>query len=96
MAIHGEKSQAERQETLYDFKRGKMPVLVATDVASRGLDIPTIKTVINFDVAKRLDKQGVRVFILKYRTLPIGVGPNWSGAGCLRGLMRPRPRACCR
>ena len=61
VAIHGEKSQAERQETLYDFKRGKMPVLVATDVASRGLDIPTIKTVINFDVAKRLDDHTHRI-----------------------------------
>jgi ATP-dependent RNA helicase DDX42 len=61
VAIHGEKSQAERQETLYDFKRGKMPLLVATDVASRGLDIPTIKTVINFDVAKRLDDHTHRI-----------------------------------
>ncbi len=60
-AIHGEKSQAERQETLRAFKRGATPLLVATDVASRGLDIPAIKTVINFDVAKRLDDHTHRI-----------------------------------
>jgi ATP-dependent RNA helicase RhlE len=49
-AIHGDRSQAEREATLQDFKAGKTAVLVATDVASRGLDIEGLPQVINFDV----------------------------------------------
>ena len=49
-AIHGDKSQAEREAALADFKAGKTTVLVATDVASRGLDIEGLPQVINFDV----------------------------------------------
>src|SRR5688572_25381566 len=49
-AIHGDKTQAEREAALADFKSGKISVLVATDVASRGLDIEGLPQVINFDV----------------------------------------------
>jgi ATP-dependent RNA helicase RhlE len=49
-AIHGDKSQAERLVALEGFKAGKTAVLVATDVASRGLDIEGLPQVINFDV----------------------------------------------
>ena len=49
-AIHGDKTQAEREAALQDFKAGKTAVLVATDVASRGLDIENLPQVINFDV----------------------------------------------
>jgi ATP-dependent RNA helicase RhlE len=49
-AIHGDKSQAEREVALADFKSGKTAVLVATDVASRGLDIEGLPQVINFDM----------------------------------------------
>jgi ATP-dependent RNA helicase RhlE len=49
-AIHGDKSQVEREAALEDFKAGKTTVLVATDVASRGLDIESLPQVINFDV----------------------------------------------
>jgi ATP-dependent RNA helicase RhlE len=49
-AIHGDKSQAEREAALADFKGGKTAVLVATDVASRGLDIEGLPQVINFDI----------------------------------------------
>jgi ATP-dependent RNA helicase RhlE len=49
-AIHGDKSQAERLVALEDFKAGKTAVLVATDVASRGLDIEGLPQVINFDI----------------------------------------------
>jgi ATP-dependent RNA helicase RhlE len=49
-AIHGDKSQAEREAALADFKAGKIGVLVATDVASRGLDIEALPQVINFDI----------------------------------------------
>jgi ATP-dependent RNA helicase RhlE len=49
-AIHGDKSQAERLEALEGFKAGRTAVLVATDVASRGLDIEGLPQVINFDI----------------------------------------------
>ncbi len=49
-AIHGDKTQAERLAALEDFKSGKVAVLVATDVASRGLDIEGLPQVINFDI----------------------------------------------
>ncbi|MBC3869126.1 DEAD/DEAH box helicase [Undibacterium oligocarboniphilum] len=49
-AIHGDKSQSERMLALDDFKRGEVEVLVATDVAARGLDISEMPCVINFDL----------------------------------------------
>ncbi len=49
-AIHGDRSQAERLVALEAFKAGKTAVLVATDVASRGLDIEGLPQVINFDI----------------------------------------------
>ena len=49
-AIHGDKTQAERMAALEAFKQGKIEVLVATDVAARGLDIAELPCVINFDL----------------------------------------------
>ncbi|KAK6169055.1 hypothetical protein SNE40_020181 [Patella caerulea] len=49
MAIHGDKSQQERDWVLSEFRTGKTPMMIATDVASRGLDVDDIKFVINFD-----------------------------------------------
>ncbi len=49
-AIHGDKTQTERQQALEDFKSGKVRVLVATDVAARGLDIEDLPLVVNFDL----------------------------------------------
>jgi ATP-dependent RNA helicase RhlE len=49
-AIHGDKSQNERMGALEAFKRGEVEVLVATDVAARGLDISEMPCVINFDL----------------------------------------------
>ena len=51
-AIHGDKTQTEREAALEAFKAGKTAVLVATDVASRGLDIEGLPQVINFDVPR--------------------------------------------
>lgn len=50
LAIHGNKSQGQRLKALQDFKAGKVRILCATDVAARGLDIPLLPLVINFDL----------------------------------------------
>jgi ATP-dependent RNA helicase RhlE len=49
-AIHGNKSQAQRERAIAAFKSGDMPVLVATDIAARGIDIPGVSHVVNFDL----------------------------------------------
>ena len=49
-AIHGDKTQNQRQKALKDFKAGKIRVLVATDIAARGIDIDKLRHVINYDI----------------------------------------------
>ncbi|OOG23626.1 RNA helicase [Thioalkalivibrio denitrificans] len=49
-AIHGNKSQAQRTKALHQFKSGRVPVLVATDIAARGLDIDQLPQVVNFEL----------------------------------------------
>lgn len=55
IAIHGDKVQMERERALKSFKSGTTPILVGTDVASRGLDVPHVAHVINFDLPKDID-----------------------------------------
>lgn len=50
LAIHGNKSQTARQEALSSFKSGALKVLVATDIAARGIDVPELSHVINYDL----------------------------------------------
>ena len=52
-AMHADKSQGERTRALEDFKSGKIRVLVATDIAQRGLDVSGISHVINYDVPQQ-------------------------------------------
>jgi len=54
-AIHGGKSQGQRQKALHSFKNNEISILVATDVASRGIDVNDITHVINFSVPKTFD-----------------------------------------
>ena len=54
-SIHGDKSQREREDSLRSFKKGITPVMAATDVASRGLDIPNVTQVINYDLPTNID-----------------------------------------
>lgn len=49
-AIHGDRSQNQRQRALKDFKDGKIRMLVATDIAARGIDISKLRYVINYDI----------------------------------------------
>jgi len=55
-SIHGDRSQREREEALLSFRRGETPILVATDVAARGLDIPNVKHVINFNMPNDMER----------------------------------------
>ena len=54
-AIHGNKSQSQRERALDRFKRGNVAILVATDVAARGLDIPNVSHVVNFDTPQQYE-----------------------------------------
>ncbi|KAJ8314337.1 hypothetical protein KUTeg_008898 [Tegillarca granosa] len=59
--LHGDMNQTERNDIITAFKKKEIPILVATDVAARGLDIPSIKTVINYDVARDIDTHTHRI-----------------------------------
>ena len=60
-SIHGDRLQREREQALADFKTGRMPILVATAVAARGLDIKGVAHVINYDLPKSVDEYVHRV-----------------------------------
>ncbi|XP_078280756.1 ATP-dependent RNA helicase DDX42 isoform X2 [Rhinoraja longicauda] len=59
--LHGDMDQNERNKVISDFKKKSIPIMVATDVAARGLDIPSIKTVVNYDVARDIDTHTHRI-----------------------------------
>lgn len=52
VALHSMKTQQQRLGSLNRFKSGQVPILIATDVASRGLDIPTVDMVVNYDIPR--------------------------------------------
>uniref|UniRef100_A0AAF5PIQ7 RNA helicase n=1 Tax=Wuchereria bancrofti TaxID=6293 RepID=A0AAF5PIQ7_WUCBA len=83
LCIHGDKGQSERDWALSEFRSGKTPILLATDVAARGLDVDDIKYVINFDYSNnsedyvhrigrtgRRDKTGVAYTFFTYANAP--------------------------
>ncbi len=59
--MHGDRLQREREEALSDFKRGEHNILVATAVAARGLDIPRVAHVINYDLPGSIDEYVHRI-----------------------------------
>ncbi|XP_073227246.1 uncharacterized protein [Porites lutea] len=60
-SISGDRTQQEREAALRDFRTGRAPVLVATSVAARGLDIPDVKHVINFDLPQDIEEYVHRI-----------------------------------
>jgi ATP-dependent RNA helicase DDX5/DBP2 len=55
LSIHGDKEQSERDWVLREFREGRQPILIATDVAARGLDVKDIKAVVNYDMANSIE-----------------------------------------
>ncbi|GJQ86020.1 bel [Trypoxylus dichotomus] len=60
-SIHGDRTQREREDALRQFRSGNTPILVATSVAARGLDIPHVKHVINFDLPSDVEEYVHRI-----------------------------------
>ena len=61
LAVHGDKSQQERDFVVNEFKAGKAPIMIATDVASRGLDVKEIAYVINYDMPSDIESYVHRI-----------------------------------
>lgn len=61
LLLHGDMDQHDRNKVIMQFKKKEVDIMVATDVAARGLDIPHIKTVINYDIARDIDTHTHRV-----------------------------------
>lgn len=78
-SIHGDKHQLHRNETLADFRKGKLNILVATDVAARGLDVKDVTTVVNYNVANTMDSHVHRI----------------GRAGRMGGTVLLREDSCC-
>ncbi|MDD5089925.1 MAG: DEAD/DEAH box helicase [Candidatus Wallbacteria bacterium] len=60
-SIHGNKSQNAREHALHSFRTGKIQVLVATDIAARGIDVPGVSHVINFDIPNEAESYVHRI-----------------------------------
>eukprot|EP00911_Craspedida_sp_UC1_P001659 UC1_evm1s1256 len=60
-SIHGDRSQREREDALHSFRSGRTPIHVATAVAARGLDIPNVKHVINYDLPSDIEEYVHRI-----------------------------------
>jgi len=60
-SIHGNRNQRERESALKSFRDGISPILIATDVAARGLDVPNVKWVINYDLPTTIDSYVHRI-----------------------------------
>ena len=61
LGLHGAKEQKERDWVLKEFREGKSPIMLATDVASRGLDVDGIKLVVNYDFPKNVEEYVHRI-----------------------------------
>jgi ATP-dependent RNA helicase DeaD len=99
--LHGGKSQTQRERTLREFQEGRFRILIATDVAARGLHVDDISHVINYDQADsadmhvhrigrtgRMDKAGKAITFVETDPLPKRRG-GWGGSGHYRSDERP-------
>lgn len=62
-AIHGDRPQVEREAALAAFTSGRVRVLVATDVAARGIDVPGVRLVVNYDFPMAIGEQGIEDYV---------------------------------
>jgi len=102
--LHGDMSQSVREATLGEFRRGTIEVLIATDVAARGLDIPDVALVVNFDIpvdaesythrvgrTGRMGKEGRAITFVNPRELrELKVIERYTGAR-IRKIQLPTP-----
>ena len=84
-AIHGNKSQPQREKALREFRSGRARVLVATDIAARGIDVDGVSHVINFDLPVEAESYVHR----------IGRTARAGAAGIAISFCDPSERACC-
>jgi ATP-dependent RNA helicase DDX3X len=82
--LHGDRTQPEREKAISDFKHERYNILVATDIAARGLDIPNVNCVINFDTPNniedyvhrigrtgRIGKKGIAMSFINEKNKPV-------------------------
>ena len=100
-AIHGDLRQSKREKVILKFRKNRFQILVATDVAARGLDIPHIEHVINYDIPQnpedyihrigRTARAGAKGRALTFLT--DGDKKNWNAIGKLINPNAPVPKS---
>ena len=84
--LHGKLSQPKRIGALNKFKTGERKILIATDVASRGLDIPSVDLVINYDIPATSKVFLCFFVLLPFLTFFLGLcAPCWKNGSCRSG-----------
>lgn len=90
--LHGDRSQAQRQKALEGFREGALRVLVATDVAARGLHIEAVKTVINYDLPMQAEEYVHRVGRAAHGLIEESGAADSSASGGAYTLLDPDDR----
>ncbi|KAI8052811.1 P-loop containing nucleoside triphosphate hydrolase protein [Syncephalis plumigaleata] len=75
-AIHGDRTQRERERALETFRSGRTPILVATAVAARGLDIPNVTHVVNYDLPTDIDDYVIVLVVPVVQAMSVSVPPS--------------------
>jgi ATP-dependent RNA helicase DDX41 len=89
VAVHGDKDQEERTTAIAQFKAGSKDVLVATDVASKGLDFPGIQHVVNYDMPSQIEDY-VHRWVVGW-----GACGDWWGVTCTADGWEHGGGGCC-
>ncbi|XP_041419036.1 probable ATP-dependent RNA helicase DDX43 isoform X2 [Xenopus laevis] len=98
-SLHGNREQCDREQALDDFKKGKVRILIATDLASRGLDVQDITHVLNFDFPRNIEEYVHRVGRTGRagrtgESITLVTRNDWKVAGELIGILE-RANQCC-